>query len=577
MSQNHGPLSSTERIKQSSDNLRGTLAESLLNDVTGNIYEDDVALVRFHGMYIQDDRDRRDERAQKKLERLYSFMIRLRLPGGYLSAEQWRQMHHVAGDHSTGTIKITTRQTVQLHGVLKSHVKPTLKGFNQASLTTIATCGDINRNVLCTSNPIQSKVHAQVFEYAKAIDELLLPKTNAYYEIWLDQEKLEEKQSEEDPLYQDRYMPRKFKIAIAIPPNNDVDVLTNDIGLIAVIENDELLGFNIAIGGGMSATHGNAENYARLASVIGFADTKEKVLKTVYEILTIQRDYGNRSDRKLARLKYTVDRMGLDWWKQELINRTGFEMEAPRPFTFDSRGDYYGWQKDHEDKWHYTVFIENGRILDTEQLALKTALYEVALTDKSDFIFTCNQNLIISNVKAKNKAAVNKILQQFSIIDHTKNASLVRRNAMACVAFNTCPLALAEAQRYMPTLLTKIEPILEKHALQNERILIRMTGCPNGCSRPFAAEIGFVGTAYGKYNMLVGGDLVGLRLNKMYKESLDEAQILNELDNMLGIYKIERKNGESFGDFAHTKWLNGQPLQRTASTFADPILPVNKN
>ena len=565
-------LSGTERIKQSSDNLRGTLVESLQNEVTGNIYEDDVALVRFHGMYVQDDRDRREERAQKKLERLYSFMIRLRLPGGYISAQQWMDLHHIAGEHSTGVIKITTRQTIQLHGVLKSDVKPTLKEFNQANLTTLATCGDINRNVLCTSNPVQSKIHAEVFEYAKDIDQLLLPKTNAYFEIWLDHEKLADKSSEEDPLYQDRYMPRKFKVAIAIPPNNDVDILTNDIGLIAIIENDQLLGFNIAIGGGMSATHGNAENYARLASVIGFVDTKDKVLKTVYEILTIQRDYGNRSDRKLARLKYTVDRLGLDWWKEELERRTGFILEAPRPYQFDTRNDYYGWQQDNLGKWHYTVFIENGRVLDDEKISLKAALYEVAKTGKANFVFTCNQNMIVADVSNDNKVAINDILQQFNIIDHTNNASVIRKNAMACVALNTCPLALAEGQRYMPSLLSKIEVVLEKHGLQNDGIIMRMTGCPNGCARPYAAEVGFIGTAYGRYNLHIGGDRKGERLNKLYKEGLDENEILGTLDELLGTYALE-KNGECFGDFAHAKWLNSQPLQRTASSLNDVVLP----
>lgn len=542
-------LSSTERIKQSSDSLRGTLVESLENEITGNLYEDDVALVRFHGMYVQDDRDRRDERAAKKLERLYSFMIRLRLPGGVLEPQQWVDLHNIAGENSTGVIKITTRQTIQLHGILKSRVKPTLKAFQEARLTTIATCGDINRNVLCSSHPKQSPLHEEVFSYAKDIDKMLLPKTHAYYEIWLDEEKIADKKSEEDPLYQDRYMPRKFKIAIAIPPNNDVDVFTNDIGLIAIIEKGKLKGFNIAIGGGMSTTHGNPDHYARLGSVIGFVDTREKILKAVYEILTIQRDYGNRSDRKLARLKYTVDRLGLDWWKEELQRRTGFNLEEARPFAFSDRKDYYGWEQNHEGLWYYTVFIENGRVLDDEKLALKTALLEVARTGKANFIFTCNQNLILGDIKPEDKAAINEILDRFGITAHTDNASVIRKNAMACVALNTCPLALAEGQRYLPSLISKIELLLKQHSLEKEEIVIRMTGCPNGCARPYAAEIGFVGTSYGKYNLHLGGDHEGLRLNKIYKESLDEEAILAELDRLFGVFKKERKKGQRFGDF----------------------------
>lgn len=549
-------LSSTERIKQASDNLRGTLKESVENEITGNLFEDDVALVRFHGMYIQDDRDRRDERAEKKLERLYSFMIRLRLPGGFLKPQQWIDLHNIAGENSTGTIKITTRQTIQLHGVLKSVVKPTLQAFREAQLTTIATCGDINRNVLCSSHPKQSPLHHEVFEYAKAIDKLLLPKTHAYYEIWLDDDKIVDKQSEEDPLYQDRYMPRKFKIAIAIPPNNDVDVFGNDLGLIAVIKNKKLLGFNIAIGGGMSATHGNPDHYPRLGSVIGFVDTKEKLLKAVYEVLTIQRDYGNRSDRKVARLKYTVDRLGLDWWKEELERRTGFQLEAPKPYTFEQRRDYYGWEQNHEGLWYYTLFIENGRVLDDENLLMKSALLEVAKTGKANFIFTCNQNLILGDIKKEDKEAIDEILKRYKLIEHTDAASPIRKNAMACVALNTCPLALAEGQRYLPSLLSKIEPLMQAHGLQEQEIVIRMTGCPNGCARPFIAELGFVGTALGKYNMHLGGDALGMRLNKIYRESLDETSILQELDVVFGAYKSERKKGETFGDFTLRKYFN---------------------
>lgn len=549
MAENNENLSSTERIKMASDNLRGTFVESMANEITGSINEDDIALVRFHGMYIQDDRDRRDERAEKKLERLYSFMIRLRLTGGVISPEQYIALHNIAGENSTGILKITTRQTIQLHGVLKSKVKPTLKAFNEAGLTTIATCGDINRNVLCSSHPKQSPLHAEIFAYAQDIATMLLPKTNAYYEIWLDGEKLIEKELEKDELYQNRYMPRKFKVAIAIPPNNDVDVLANDLALIAIIENGELKGFNIAIGGGMSATHGNADHYPRLASMLGFVDTKERTLKAVYEVLTIQRDYGNRSDRKLARLKYTVDRLGLDWWKQELEERCGFQLQQAKPSHFESRRDFYGWEQNHEGLWYYTVFVENGRVLDDENVSLKSALLEVAKTGKANFIFTCNQNVILGDISEADKATIQEILERFRIIEHTDNASVIRKNAMACVALNTCPLALAEGQRYMPTLLSKIEPLLIKHDLIMDEIVIRMTGCPNGCARPFAAEIGLVGTALGKYNLQLGGDRVGERLNKLYKESLDEEAILSELDILFGRYAAERIDGETFGDF----------------------------
>jgi sulfite reductase (NADPH) hemoprotein beta-component len=507
-------------------------------------------------MYQQDDRDRREEREQKKLERLFSFMIRLRLPGGFLTSEQWIALHHIAGEHSTGVIKITTRQTVQLHGLLKNHIKPTIQAFNKAALDSIATCGDVNRNVAVSSNPAHSPIHAQVHAYADKISELLKPKTKAYYEIWLEDEEID-KSEEIDPLYQDRYLPRKFKIGIAIPPNNDSDVLTNDIGLIAIVENGELQGFNIAIGGGLSFTHGNKDTYSRLATVIGFVAGEEKLMKTVYEILTVQRDFGNRSDRKLARLKYTVDRLTEDGYKKELESRIGFELEPARPYTFTTRSDDWGWKQDDHGMWHYTLFTEHGRVLDTEDLVMKAALLQIAEKGLVNFRFTSNQHLIIADIKEENKSVINDLLQQYGLIKHTDKASGIRKASMACVAFNTCPLALAEAQRYLPELITKIEALQEKHGLQDDKTIIRMTGCPNGCGRSVVAEIGFIGTAYGHYNMMLGGDQLGLRLNKLYKENLDETAILSELDDLFGVYQNERINGEAFGDFSLRKqWVN---------------------
>jgi sulfite reductase (NADPH) hemoprotein beta-component len=543
-----------EKIKKISDGLRGTMRESLQDEITGAIREDDTALIKFHGMYMQDDRDRREERAEKKLDRLYSFMIRLRLPGGFLTPEQWVATHHIAGDHSTGVIKITTRQTIQLHGIIKSHIKPTLQAFDQIKLDSIAACGDVNRNVVCSSHPKQSPVHEEVFRYADKISTMLLPKTRAYYDIWLDEEKIAER-SEEDPLYQDRYLPRKFKIGIAIPPNNDVDAFANDIGLIAIIENNELKGFNIAIGGGLSSTHGNPDTYPRLATVIGFTDTEEKTMKTVYEILTVQRDYGNREDRKKARLKYTLDKYGVEFFKEEVEKRIGFKLEPAREFKFTQRKDYYGWEQNHEGLWYYTLFIENGRVLDTDQLKLKTALLLIAETGKANFRFTCNQNLILSDIKPEDKEAVEALLKSYGIIAHTDGASLLRKNAMACVALNTCPLALAEAQRYFPSLISLLEPVYEKHKLTDQDIIMRMTGCPNGCARSYLSEIGFVGTALGKYNMHIGSDNEGYRLNKIYKESIGEEEIVKEIDYLFGLYAGERTEGESFGDFVVRKGL----------------------
>ncbi|WP_260262728.1 NADPH-dependent assimilatory sulfite reductase hemoprotein subunit [Elizabethkingia occulta] len=549
-------LSHVEKIKTISNGLRGTLKESLLDNFTGAIREDDQNLIKFHGMYQQDDRDRREERVSKKLEWLYSFMIRLRLPGGFLTSEQWIGLNEIAGKHSTGTIKITTRQTIQLHGILKSHIKPTIQAFNLQHLDSIAACGDVNRNVTCTSNPSESPLHNEAYELAGKISELCLPKTKAYYDIWIDDELAVDRKAEEDPLYQDRYLPRKLKIGIAVPPNNDVDVFINDIALIAIIENNQIVGYNIAAGGGLGATHGNEATYARLASVLGFVDTEEKVLKAVYEIITVQRDFGNRSDRKLSRLKYTIDKLGIEGYRAEVEKRCGFNFEPAREYRFEQRKDRYGWVQNHEGKWFYTVFVEHGRILDEpnrqgEQYPLKSGLLKIAETGKVNFRFTCNQNLIVSDVLEEDKAEIDQILKEYGISDYTEQASALRKNSVACVAFNTCSLALAEGQRYLPTLVTKIEPLLEKYGLFEEDITIRMTGCPNGCGRSPNAEIGFVGTAYGKYNLHIGGDRLGTRLNTKYKDNIGEDEILKTLDELFGIYIQKKEAEETFGDFSY--------------------------
>ncbi|MXN90683.1 NADPH-dependent assimilatory sulfite reductase hemoprotein subunit [Flavobacterium sp. Sd200] len=543
-------LSHVEDIKTKSDGLRGTLKESLNDNHTGGLRPDDEVLVKFHGMYVQDDRDRRAERLEKKLDKLYSFMLRLRIPGGIITADQWLASHEISEQYGTGTIKITTRQTIQLHGLLKHQLRPTIQAFNLAKLDSIAACGDVNRNVITSAHPQVSPLHQEVYEYADKISDLLLPKTNAYYEVWIDGEKIYERSQEADPLYQDRYLPRKFKIAVAIPPTNDVDVFANDLGLIAIIENNELKGFNIVVGGGMATTHGNPDTYSRLGSVLGFTDTEEKTLKAVYEVATIQRDFGNRSDRKFSRLRYTIDKMTVPGFKAELEKRIGFELLPERPYEFTERTDRYGWQQNFENKWYYTLFVENG-VIKPDQ---KQFLYEVAQLKVSNFIFTGNQNLILGEIDEAGKNAVESLLIKYSI---NKDDSALRKNSMACVALPTCPLALAEAQRYLPELVTKIEPFLEKYKLQDEEISIRMTGCPNGCGRPYVSELGFIGTAPGQYNFMLGGDRFGERLNKVYKEKLNEAEILTEVDTLLGLYINERTEGETLGDFGHRKFFAG--------------------
>ncbi|MDW8566983.1 NADPH-dependent assimilatory sulfite reductase hemoprotein subunit [Staphylococcus shinii] len=540
-------LDEMERIKTDSDYLRGSIVEGLADRVTGAIAEEDTKLLKFHGSYMQDDRDIRDERRKQKLEPAYSFMIRVRAPGGASTADQWIAMDDIANTYANNTIKLTTRQAFQFHGILKHNLKQTMKDINQSLLDTLAACGDVNRNVMCNPNPYQSDVHSEVNQIANDISRHLSPKTQAYHEIWLDGEKVLDTSDEEpEPIYGKTYLPRKFKIGIAVPPSNDIDVYSQDIGLIAILENDELVGFNITVGGGMGMKHGDTATYPQVGRLIGYFP-KEEVVDVCEKILTVQRDYGNREVRTNARFKYTVDRLGVDWIKNEINNRLGWKLEESRPYHFDDNGDRYGWTEG-SGQWHYTLFVQNGRVKDTEEYKLKTALRNIAEIHTGDFRLTPNQNLVIANVSADKKPEIEKIIAEYGITDG-ENYTGLRRNSMACVAFPTCGLAMAESERYLPSLISKIENLLDEAGLNEEEITIRMTGCPNGCARPALAEIAFIGKGPGKYNMYLGGGFTGDRLNKIYKENIGEAEILENLKPILIQYAKERTEGEHFGDF----------------------------
>lgn len=540
-----------EKIKTNSKGLRGTLLDGLENQVTGAIAADDQIVIKHHGIYQQDDRDRREERDRKKLEPAYSYMARLRLPGGDISAEQWSAIQNIVDASGNGVVKITTRQTVQIHGVIKSKLRPTIQWFYEHGMDTIAACGDVNRNVAANSNPGRGTWHDEAHAYANKISEHLMPKTKAWHQVWIDGEKLEPEVEEEDPLYQDRYLPRKFKIGLAVPPSNDTDVLTNDIAIIAIEENGKLAGFNIAIGGGMGTTHGNEATYPRLASIIGFV-SPEQLLDTVWHIAAVQRDHGNREDRAQARLKYTVDSMTVEGFKAELESRLGWQLAPERPYKFSERADRYEWQQGENGQWYITLFTENGRVVDAPDYAMKTALKEIAATKKCAFRFTSNQNIMITNVADGDKAVIQNLLNKHAI--NAANFSPTRRDSLACVAMNTCPLALAEAQRYMPSLLDKVDALQQRHGLGEQRISIRMTGCPNGCARPHTAEIGFIGRSLGHYNMYMAGGALGERLNRLYKENLTEKEILTELDVLFAAYAKERQPDEPFGDYMNRSW-----------------------
>jgi sulfite reductase (NADPH) hemoprotein beta-component len=558
-----GPPSDVEDIKERSNYLRGTLKEVMLDRISAGIPDDDNRLMKHHGSYLQDDRDLRNERQKQKLEPAYQFMLRVRMPGGVSTPSQWLVMDELADKYGNGTLKLTTRETFQMHGILKWNMKSTIQEINGALLDTIAACGDVNRNVMCTSNPYQSEIHEEVYEWSKKLSDDLLPRTRAYHEVWLDEEKVAGTPEIEDvePMYGPLYLPRKFKIGIAVPPSNDIDVFSQDLGFIAIVEDDKLIGFNVAIGGGMGMSHGDTATYPQLAKVIGFC-TPDKLYEVAEKTITIQRDYGNRSVRKNARFKYTVDRLGLETVKEELENRLGWKLDVARPYHFDHNGDRYGWVKGVKGKWHLTLFIEGGRIADYEDYKLKTGLREIAKIHTGDFRLTANQNLIIGNVSSQKKKKISELVEQFGLTEGNHYTAL-RRSSMACVALPTCGLAMAEAERYLPTLIDKIDEIIEENGLRNEEITIRMTGCPNGCARHALGEIGFIGKAPGKYNMYLGAAFDGSRLSKMYRENIGEEEILNELRTVLPRYAKERNEGEHFGDFVVRAGIIGETTDGT--------------
>ncbi len=559
-SQSAPQLHKNEGIKQRSQYLKGTILEGLADTSTGAIAADDQQLTKFHGIYQQDDRDVRADRRKHKLDKAYSFLARICLPGGICTPEQWLVVDDLANFCAFNSIKLTTRQAFQLHGILKGNLKDVISSCNEVAMTTLAACGDVNRNVMCNPNPEVSAAHAAVQAVAEAIDAHLKPQTPAFSEMWLDGKpiKLGVEQAPErskdcggdavEPLYGATYLPRKFKIAVAIPPRNDVDVYAHCLGFIAIIEKDQLVGFNVTVGGGMGMTHGNEKTFPRVADVIAFCRPEEAVA-VAEKIVSIQRDHGDRVERANARFKYTVERLGKDWIRKELEKRLGHALEDPRPFTFDSTGDRYGWVEGANGKWHLGLFIEGGRIIDSEGKPYKTGMREIAKVHQGDFRLTANQNLIIGNVAPEDREQIDTLVAQYQL-DAYRTVSGMRRSQIACVALPTCGLALAESERYLPNLVSDLEVILEEAGLREDEIIIRSTGCPNGCGRPYLGEIGLVGKVPGKYNLYLGAGFAGERLNKLYRASVTHEQIIEELRAILLAYAKERLEGERFGDFA---------------------------
>lgn len=542
-----GKLADNERLKAESRNLRGTIEQDLNDDLTGGFTADNFQLIRFHGMYQQDDRDIRAERAKQKLEPLHNVMLRARLPGGIITPDQWQVIDKFAEEHSLyGSIRLTTRQTFQFHGVLKPNIKLMHQTLNKTGIDSIATAGDVNRNVLCTSNPVESQLHIEAYEWAKKISEHLLPKTRAYAEIWLDGEKVESTEKPVEPILGDNYLPRKFKTTVVIPPQNDVDVHANDLNFVAIADNGKLVGFNVLVGGGLAMTHGDESTYPRKADDFGFI-TLDQTLAVAEAVVTTQRDWGNRVNRKNAKTKYTLERVGVDNFKAEVEKRAGVTFAESRPYEFTGRGDRIGWVEGVDGKYHLTVFIENGRILDFPGKPLKTGCLEIAKIHQGDFRLTANQNLIIAGVPADQKDTIEKLAREHGLIE--PDVSAQRLDSMACVSLPTCPLAMAEAERYLPAAVDRLEEVLTSHGVGKDSIIFRITGCPNGCGRAMLAEIGLVGKGPGKYNLHLGGNREGTRIPRMYRENISEDDIFAELDTLIGRWATERHDNEAFGDF----------------------------
>ncbi len=538
-----------ERLKAKSRYLRGNLAEDMADPLTGGVSEDSSQLLKFHGMYLQDDRDLRPERMKKKLEKAFGFMIRIRLPGGVIAPKQWLALDDIARSYAGETLRLTTRQTFQMHGVLKFNVKAALKRLDAVALDTIAACGDDNRGVMAVSNPHQSSVHAEAYDLACRTSAHFKPKSRAYYEIFLDGDKVagEGERDDVEPIYGRTYLPRKFKIGFAVPPSNDIDVFAQDLGFIAIVDNNGAIeGWNVSVGGGMGMTHGEPETYPRIGDVLGFCRSQD-VLAVAEAVVTIQRDWGDRSNRKHARLKYTLDDHGADAFRAEIARRAGKPLEAARPYRFTSSGDRYGWTEGEDGKLHLTLFVENGRLRDfPDGRRLLTGMRRIAEVHDGEIRLTPNQNLIIANVAKDRRAAIERIAAEHGM---TGRISGLRRNALACVALPSCGLALAESERYLPRLIDALDEKLAAHGLADDDIVIRMTGCPNGCARPYLAEIGLVGKGPGRYNLYLGAAFDGSRMNKLYAEDLDHDGILAALEPLFAAYARERRQGERFGDF----------------------------
>ncbi|MBA4147969.1 MAG: NADPH-dependent assimilatory sulfite reductase hemoprotein subunit [Verrucomicrobia bacterium] len=551
------PPTRNEGLKENSPTLSGNILSTLNDPNVDRFSEDDYEFLKFHGIYQGDDRDLR------KTGKTYQFMIRGRLPGGIVTADQYIAFDDIACRYANNTLRITTRQSFQFHGVVKSGLGPLMKKINDSMCSTIAACGDVNRNVMAAPTPATSPVIELVQQHARDVSNALLPQSKAYHQIWVEGVELnlaEENKTFVDPLYGKTYLPRKFKVAFAIPPLNDVDVFTNDLGFVAIVEGDQLLGYNVIVGGGLGMSHGNAQTYPRVGDLLGFI-TPEQLIEVSKGVLTVHRDFGDRTNRKHARLKYVIEERGVEWFRNELETRLGYKLETARPYKFTKQGDQYGWHKQLDGKYFLTLFVENGRIKDTETWQLKTALRKVVAEFRPEVRLTPSQNLILTNVQPEQRDGINKLFAEHKIATENQG-SAIRLASIACPALPTCGLALSESERVMPEVITRIEGLLAETNLAGEEIVIRMTGCPNGCARPYMAEIAFVGRAPNKYQLYLGGNEASTRLNKLFKENVKNDEIESALRPLFSRYSSERASGERFGDWVErVLWKETVPAQ----------------
>ncbi len=533
--------SRNEGLKEASPLLAGTIASALADPTMDRFSEDDYEFLKFHGVYQQDDRDLR------KAGKHYMMMVRTRFPGGVLTGAQYVACDDLATRYGNQTIRITTRQDFQFHGILKSNLRQTIKGLNDALMTTIAACGDVARNVMAPPTPATSPLVAEVLRQARQISEALSPRTPAYRSIWIEGQELELDQGFLDPLYGRNYLPRKFKTAFAFPPLNDVDIFANDLGFVVIEEEGRLAGYNLLAGGGLGMSHGNAATFPRLADVVGFL-APEHLETFARAVMAVHREFGDRTNRKHARLKYVIAERGLDWFRNEVQRQAGLPLAPARPFAFTRQGDVLGWHTQADGRLFLGLFIENGRIRDTEGYRLKTGLREVMQRFAPEVRLTPSQNLLLVDVRPEDRTEIDRILEAHGV--STSNPySATRKASMACPSLPTCGLALAESERALPDLLTQIENVLQELRLPDESLIVRMTGCPNGCSRPYLAEVAFVGKAPNKYQIYLGGNEGSTRLNRLYKDSVKGEDLVPELRALLIRFVQERQPGERFGDF----------------------------